>query len=91
VLFTSAACPVLYPSLSNKEAVGWVSLLKPVSVTAISSPVSYNPVDDEFYKGCIADVHCSRDILITTEASRKNIKDSGITLTRSIDAGHGID
>lgn len=65
--------------------------MKPVAVAAVGTPVSYAPFKDPNYDDAIAYVWAEEDAIITPKLREAYLAKSGITLTRSIKGGHGID
>ncbi|KAF2655854.1 hypothetical protein K491DRAFT_745997 [Lophiostoma macrostomum CBS 122681] len=89
-LYISDAATV-YPSLSSEEANYWCDRLRMVAATAVATPISYAPYKDPAYDKLIAFVHAERDSIITPVMRDRYLERSGIRLTRSVQAGHGID
>ncbi|KAJ4360449.1 uncharacterized protein N0V89_001012 [Didymosphaeria variabile] len=80
--------PAILPAV---EAKGWLEKMKPVAVAAVRTPVSYAPFKDPNCDGAIAYIWAEDDSIVTPELRQSYLDKSGITLTRSVKGGHGID
>ncbi|KAF2179041.1 hypothetical protein K469DRAFT_674683 [Zopfia rhizophila CBS 207.26] len=80
----------LWPNLPAEEGALWIGKLKPCSVSAIGTPVSYASYQDPSYKGAIAYVSMEDDQIISKELKQGYLNKSGITLIKSVKGGHGI-
>lgn len=68
----------------------WLKKLRPCAVSAIAGPIPYAPYKDPYYTDSLAFVSLEDDVILTKDLNEKYLEKSGITLTRSIPGGHGI-
>ncbi|CAN8099833.1 unnamed protein product [Discula destructiva] len=80
IVCLSAAEEVMYHDLQEGEAEKWISKLKPQSLNAMNTPVSYSPVGDLFYKGKLGYIICGKDKLIPVAGQAAYADMAGIEL-----------